>query len=61
MNQGLFCAQINEVEKILIRLELLKNRIQWPSYRSFQASFFKNKSYIDIWQLCIDNDLYDFP
>jgi hypothetical protein len=60
MNQGLFAAQINEAEKILDELGLYRDRYYRPIYNQYKASFFRGKNYLEIWQSCFDNQLYDF-
>ena len=61
MNEGFFYTQLNDIEPILKQLKLLKKRNkQRPPYKNYAASFFRGKSYRDIWQFSFDENLYDF-
>ncbi len=60
MNQGLFSAHINHIERILKSLDLFKERNKKPSYSSYGASSFRNRRYVDIWEFCYEKQIYDF-
>jgi len=59
MNQGLFSVHINHIERILKSLDLFKDRKK-PSYRKYGASSFRNRRYVDIWEFCYNEQIYDF-
>lgn len=60
MSQGLFEAQLNEVELILRRLRLLKERNRFPSYNNVAIDEFRRLDYASVWSKCYKEQLYDF-
>ncbi len=59
MTRALFYTQLNEVEAILKRLDLLKLRLK-PTYMNYGLATIKNKSYREVWELCNTENKYDF-
>lgn len=60
MNKGQFAAQLNEIEKILKSLSLIKERNLYPRYNNYDASFFRKKTYVEYWNHCYVDKVYDF-
>lgn len=60
MKKGIFNSQLNVIEQILKKLDILKDRNENPNYKNYQASFFRNKSYSEVWKQCVDLNLFDF-
>lgn len=60
MNEGLFNAQINEIERVLKRLDILLERNYFPNYQQCGVSRFRNKSYKEIWEICYVERCYHF-
>jgi hypothetical protein len=60
MTKKQFLQQITMVEEILNKLDMLEDRKWYPTYSESQASTFRHKIYLDIWQICIKEQYYDF-
>jgi hypothetical protein len=60
MNAGLFAAQLNDVEKLLKDLDLLKKRVSSPLYQKVTVIDFKRLSYLEVWKKCYGEEFYDF-
>lgn len=60
MNSGLFATQVNAVERFLIDLDLLGDRVAYPLYKKMIAKDFKHLSYLELWEKCYSEKLYDF-
>ncbi len=60
MNKGEFSAQVNRVEKLLVDLGLLNERISYPNYGNLTAAHFRALSYSDILRKCYSEKLFDF-
>ncbi len=60
MPSGHFGAHLNSSGELLSDIKLQKERIWYPNYNSFNASVFRNLSYLDTWKTCIVGQLYDF-
>jgi hypothetical protein len=60
MNRGLFAAQLNDIEGVLSKLDLLKERNLRPKYEHYAAAYFRKKTCWEIWQACYREQVYDF-
>lgn len=60
MNRGLFNAQINTCWKIVSSLELSHDRIWYPMYRQYYPANFRGLTYLESWEKCLVNNLYNF-
>lgn len=56
---GRFRAQLNTVEKILSKLELLEERMNFPN-KTLGVGFFRGKTYRQIYNDCLREFSYDF-
>jgi len=58
--RGLFGAQLNIIWDILTFLGLEMDRIISPDYSNLTASALRGLSYLEIWQRCVRDAMYDF-
>lgn len=60
MNRGMFAAQINNGWRLLHKLNLGEQRRETPQYSGIDNSEFRDKSYIEKWQVLYTKRLFDF-
>lgn len=60
MNRGLFGAQVNICWDIINSLELEYDRVWIPLYKNYGSSDFIGLTYLESWEKCLRNQLYDF-
>lgn len=58
LSSAIFNSQINQIDELIRKLKMDRERILIKN--SFNASDFRNKSYLDNWKEYIRNNLYDF-
>lgn len=60
MNQGNFAASINASWNVLELLGITKTRNQIPQFPPNPAFLFKDKSYLDVYKICLSSYYYHF-
>lgn len=60
MTNGQFQVGKNQVNDLLRLVGMFKEREMNPNYRLCTADRFRNKSYIEIWNACYVDKLFDF-
>lgn len=60
MKRSQFEPQLNEIEKLLRRLGLLKEREHYPRFPEHIASVFRSMDYLSMWEKCYKDRIYHF-
>jgi hypothetical protein len=60
MKEGVFRAQLNQLNSVFKKLGILDYRNFRPSYPNNPASLFRKKAYLDVWNDCFVGQFYDF-
>jgi len=60
MNRGQFSAQLNEIQAILKRVDLYRDRNYVPEYQRVSAAEFRHLDYFEVWQKSFRENYYDF-
>lgn len=60
MNRGLFRTQLNTCWEIISSLELNHERVWYPMYGRYYPANFKGLTYLEVWDKCLADHLYDF-
>jgi hypothetical protein len=60
IGRGRFAAQLNTIDNILRFMELDMDRVRSPNYDGLTVSAFHGLSYLQTWEKCIREGMYDF-
>lgn len=58
-SRGKFEAEINEIEKLLRKIDFFEERNYYPN-TDFDPSIYRGKSYIENWKMLISDNIYNF-